>query len=143
MKRFDEEVAIIKEVYNAAWELNWGFVPMTPKEMDQMAKELKPICEPDLVLFAEVNGEPVGISVTLPDFNQVLKKLNGKLSPLGLLKFFYYKRKITGLRGVVFGIRKEYRRTGISTAMYYETEKSGARSPPCTAVRDKNSARCP
>lgn len=127
MKRFNQEVAIIKEVYNAAWELNWGFVPMTPKEMDQMAKELKPICEPDLVLFAEVNGEPVGISVTLPDFNQVLKKLNGKLSPIGVLKFFYYKRKITGLRSVVFGIKKDYRRTGISTAMYYETEKSAAR----------------
>ncbi len=127
MKKFDQEVALIKELYNAAWEINWGFVPMTEAEMDLMAKELKPIAEPELVLFAEVNGEPVGVSVTLPDFNQVLKRLNGKLGPIGILKFLYYKKKITGLRALVFGLKKEYRRTGINTVLYYETEKAGAR----------------
>jgi GNAT superfamily N-acetyltransferase len=127
MKKFDQEVAIIKDIYNSAWEVNWGFVPMTDKEMDLMAKELKPIIEPELVLFSEVNGIPVGVSITIPDFNQVLKKLNGKLNPIGILKFLYYKRKITGLRGIVFGLKKEYRRTGINTVLYYETEKRGAR----------------
>ena len=127
MKKFDQEVAIIKEIYNAAWEINWGFVPMTDAEMDLMAKELKPIAEPELVLFAEVNGEPVGVSLTLPDFNQVLKKINGKLGPISLLKYFYYKRKITGLRALVFGIKNEYRRTGINTVLYYETEKAAAK----------------
>ncbi len=127
MKKFDSEVAIIKEIYNAAWELNWGFVPMTEREMDQMAKDLKPIAEPALILFAEVNGKPVGVSVTIPDFNQVLKRLNGKLGPIEILKYFYYKRKVTGLRGIVFGLEKEYRRTGISTVMYYETEMAGAK----------------
>lgn len=127
MKRFEEEVAIIKEIYNAAWEMNWGFVPMTSNEMDLMARDLKPIAEPELVLFAEVNGEPVGVSITVPDFNQVLKKLGGKLGPVSLLKFLYYKRKITGLRSIVFGLKKEYRRTGINTVLYYETEKAGAR----------------
>jgi hypothetical protein len=127
LKDFNREVAIIKDIYNAAWELNWGFVPMTEKEMDLMAKELRPICEPELVLFAEVNGEPVGVSITLPDMNQVLKKLNGKLGPIGLLKFLYYKKKITGARAIVFGIKKEYRLTGISSVLYYETVKRGAR----------------
>ena len=127
MKNFNREVALVKEIYNTAWELNWGFVPMTDKEMDQMAKDLKPIAEPTLILFAEVAGKPVGVSVTIPDFNQVLKKLNGKLGPIEILKYFYYKRKITGLRGIVFGLKKEYRRTGISTAMYYETEMAGAK----------------
>jgi GNAT superfamily N-acetyltransferase len=127
MKRFEEEVAIIKDIYNAAWEMNWGFVPMTPNEMDLMARDLKPIAEPELVLFAEVNGEPVGVSITVPDFNQVLKRLGGKLGPIELLKFMYYKRKITGLRSIVFGLKKEYRRTGINTVLYYETEKAGAR----------------
>lgn len=127
MKNFDSEVALLKEIYNAAWELNWGFVPMTDREMDQMAKDLKPIAEPSLILFAEVAGKPVGVSVTIPDFNQVLKKLNGRLGPLGILKYLYYKRKITGLRGIVFGLKKEYRRTGISTVMYYETETAGAK----------------
>lgn len=127
LKDFNREVAIIKDIYNAAWELNWGFVPMTDKEMDLMAKELKPICEPELVLFAEVSGEPVGVSITLPDMNQVLKKLNGKLGPIGILKFLYYKKKITGARAIVFGIKKEYRLTGISSVLYYETVKRGAR----------------
>jgi hypothetical protein len=127
MKKFEQEVAIIKDIYNAAWEVNWGFVPMTEKEMDLMAKELKPIIEPELVLFAEVNGIPVGVSITIPDFNQVLKKLNGKLNPIGILKFLYYKRKIKGLRAIVFGIKKEYRLTGINTVLYYETEVRGAR----------------
>ena len=127
MKNFSKEVEIIKDIYNAAWEVNWGFVPMTPAEMDLMAKELKPIAEPELVLFAEVKGEPVGVAITLPDLNFVLKKLNGKLGPVQLLKFFYYKRKIKGLRSVIFGLKKEYRRTGINVVLYYETEARGAR----------------
>lgn len=127
MRRFDREVAIIKEIYNAAWELNWGFVPMTDREMNLMAKTLKPIAEPELVLIAEVGGQPVGVSITLPDYNQVLKRLNGRLGPINLLKFLYLRRKITGLRGVLFGLKKEYRRTGINVVMYYETEMRGAR----------------
>ena len=127
MKNFKRDVEIIKDVYNAAWELNWGFVPMTPAEMDLMAKELKPIAEPELVLFAEVKGEPVGLAITLPDLNFVLKKLNGKLGPIQLLKFLYYKRKIKGLRSIIFGLKKEYRLTGINVVLYYETEVRGAK----------------
>jgi GNAT superfamily N-acetyltransferase len=127
MKNFERDVEIIKDVYNAAWELNWGFVPMTPAEMDLMAKELKPIAEPELVLFAEVKGEPVGLAITLPDLNVVLKRLNGKLGPIQLLKFLYYKRKIKGLRSIIFGLKKEYRRTGINVVLYYETEVRGAK----------------
>jgi GNAT superfamily N-acetyltransferase len=127
MKMLEKEVAIIKDIYNDAWELNWGFVPMTPREMDLMAHELKPLAEPELVLFAEVKGEPVGVSITLPDFNQVLKRLGGRLGPMEILKFLHYKKKITGLRSVVFGLKKAYRRTGINTVLYYETEKAAAR----------------
>ena len=127
MKKFKQEVEIIKDIYNDAWELNWGFVPMTSNEMDLMAKELKPIAEPEIVLFAEVNGQPVGVSITLPDYNQVLKKLNGKLGPINIVKFLYHKRKINGLRSIVFGIKKEYRLTGINAVLYYETEKAAAR----------------
>ena len=127
MKNLKRDVEIIKDIYNAAWEVNWGFVPMTPAEMDLMAKELKPIAEPELVLFAEVKGEPVGVAITLPDLNLVLKKLNGKLGPIQLLKFLYYKRKIKALRSIIFGLKKEYRRTGINVVLYYETEVRGAK----------------
>ena len=127
MKNFNRDVEIIKDIYNSAWEVNWGFVPMTPAEFDLMAKELKPIAEPELVLFAEVKGEPVGVSITLPDLNFVLKKLNGKLGPIQLLKFLYFKRKIKGLRSIIFGLKKEFRRTGINVVLYYETEVRGAK----------------
>ena len=99
------------------FEFRYGFSSSVPK----------PICEPELVLFAEVKGEPVGVAITLPDFNYVLKKLNGKLGPVQLLKFLYYKRKIKGLRSVIFGLKKEFRRTGINVVLYYETEIRGAR----------------
>ena len=127
MAHFDREVGLIKEIYNSAWELNWGFVPMTEKEMDLLASQLRPIVEPALVLFAEVDGNSVGVSITLPDYNQVLRHMNGRLGPLSLLKMLYYRRKITGLRAIVFGIRREFRRTGISTVLYYETEKAAER----------------
>lgn len=127
MRRLEADVAAIQEIYNSAWEPNWGFVPMTASEMDLMAKQLKPIAEPELVLFAEVGGHPVGVSITLPDYNHVLKHLNGRLGPIGILKWFYYKRRITGLRSLVFGLLPEYRRTGINAVLYYETEVRGAR----------------
>ena len=127
MKRYVEEVEIIKDIYNAAWELNWGFVPMTSRDIDLLAQELKPILEPELVLFAEVDGRPVGVSMTIPDYNQVLKRINGKLGPISILKILYYRRKITGVRGIAFGIKKEYQKTGISTVLYYETEMACAR----------------
>jgi len=125
MKNFDRDTGIIKDIYNASFELNWGFVPLTAAEMDQVAKELKPIVEPELVLFAEIKGEPIGVSIALPDINQVLKKLNGRLGPLNILRFLYYKRKINGLRAIIFGVKKEYRNMGINAVLYYETEKRG------------------
>lgn len=127
MKRYVEEVEIIKDIYNAAWELNWGFVPMTSRDIDLLAQELKPILEPELVLFAEVDGRPVGVSITIPDYNQVLKRINGKLGPISILKILYYRRKITGVRGIVFGIKKEYQKMGINAVLYYETEMASVR----------------
>lgn len=125
MKHFDRDVQIIKDIYNSAWEKNYGFVPMTEDEMNLMAKKLKPMAIPPLILFAEINGEPVGSSITIPDYNQILKKLNGKLNLIGILKYLYYKNKVDGTRSIVFGIKKEHRSTGINTVLYYETEMAG------------------
>ena len=85
LRRFDEELKIVKEIYNRAWSKNWGFVPLTEAEIDDLAKNLKPLVVPNLVLFGYWEDEPVGFSVSLPDYNQVLKRLNGKLGPLGIL----------------------------------------------------------
>lgn len=127
MKKFEKDAQILKDIYNAAWEKNWGFVPMTDEEMNLAAKKLKTFVDPELVLFAEIDNNAVGVSVTIPDINQVLIKLNGRLGPIELLKFLYYKNKITGVRSLIGGVRKEYRESGIIAVLYYESEKANLR----------------
>jgi hypothetical protein len=124
-KHFDREIKYLKEIYNAAWEKNWGFVPMTDKEIDLAAKKLKQFAVPELIQFAEINGEPIGVTVTVPDVNQVLIKLNGRLGLIGLMKFLYYKGKINGARSLIGGVKREYRNTGIIAVLFYETAKAG------------------
>jgi hypothetical protein len=125
LRRFDAELAIVKEIYNDAWSKNWGFVPLTDQEIDFTAKTLKPLVVADLVLFAYLGEEPVGFAVGLPDYNQVLKHLNGKLGPLGLLKFLYYSRKIHTVRVMLLGIKRAFQKKGIETLLYVESLRRG------------------
>jgi GNAT superfamily N-acetyltransferase len=127
MKNFVRDIQYLKDIYNSAWEKNWGFIPMTSAEMDLAAEKLKQFVKPELVLFAEIDGQPVGVSVTVPDINQVLIKLDGKLGPVGLAKFLYYRNKIDGIRSLIGGVKKEYRNTGIISVLYRETEKAAVR----------------
>ena len=94
LKNLEEEGRRIREIYNKAWEKNWGFVPFTEAEIGYMTKELKPIVESDLTLFAEVEGRPVGFILAVPDINVALQKINGRLTrfglPIGLIKLLYY-----------------------------------------------------
>ncbi len=124
MKNLEDEVGRIKYIYNNAWEKNWGFVPWTEKEMDFMAKKLKAVADPALIIFAELEGRPVGFAFGFPNFNEVIKKMNGRLTPLGLLKYLYYRKKIKSMRAVVFGILQEYRNTGLSYLLYSKLEKN-------------------
>jgi GNAT superfamily N-acetyltransferase len=117
---WDEELAIVRDIYNEAWEKNWGFSPMTSAELDDMAAKLKPIVHADAVHFVEVDGKVVAFSILLPDVNQVLKRLNGKLGIWGTLKFLYYFRKIDRLRLVTLGVRKEFRSRGLEVLLYRE-----------------------
>ena len=125
LRRFDAELSIVKEIYNDAWSKNWGFVPLTDEEIDFMAKSLKPLVVADLVIFAYLGEEPIGFSVGLPDYNEVLKHLNGKLGPLGLLKFLYYSRKIHTLRVMLLGIKQAFQKKGIEVLLYVESLKRG------------------
>ncbi|MCX5781161.1 MAG: hypothetical protein NT145_00415 [Elusimicrobia bacterium] len=127
LNNFERDVQYLKDIYNSAWEKNWGFVPMTDKEIDLLAKKLKQFGEPKLVLFAEIDNKPVGVTLTLPDLNQVLNKLNGRLGPIEILKFLYYKKKMDGARSLVAGVKKEYRNSGIIAVLFYETHKTGVR----------------
>ncbi len=118
MKRFAEDVDLVRVVYNRAWEKNWGFVPMTEAEIVHMAKELKPIVKPELVLLAEKGDEPIGFAMALPDYNAAVRHANGRLFPIGLLKILWHARRIDMLRVLTLGLVPEYRRTGIDQLFY-------------------------
>ncbi|MBI4654442.1 MAG: N-acetyltransferase [Nitrospirae bacterium] len=120
IKSFRQEMEIFKSIYNSAWERNWGFVPMTDEEIDHEAKKLKPIIIPELTLIAECRGQPVGFMMMLPDFNYVLKKLNGRLFPFGILKALWYSRKIKDLRLLLLGIKEGFRKQGVDAFLLME-----------------------
>ncbi len=125
MKRFDDEVALVLDIYNSAWERNWGFVPMTDAEVAHMAKQLKPVVDPDLALIGEIDGEPAGFALALPDVNQAIRHANGRLFPFGLLKLLWHMRRINGIRVITLGLRPQYRRTGLASFFYVEIFKRG------------------
>lgn len=126
MKRFDAEVGMVKQVYNAAWERNWGFIPMTDAEIDHLAKQLKPVVVPDLVVFAEKDGKVIGVGITIPDFNVALKhNPSGRLLPFGLFTILWHKRHIHRVRTLILGVLPEYRRTGADALMYEWTWRKG------------------
>ncbi|HVG63743.1 MAG TPA: N-acetyltransferase [Hyalangium sp.] len=125
LKKFEDEVRLIKGIYNAAWEKNWGFVPMTDREFDHLARDMKQIVRPELLLIAEVKGDPVAFSMTLPDANEALKVANGRLTtfglPIGLAKLLLASRKIHRLRLITLGIKEGYRRRGLDAILYLDT----------------------
>jgi len=119
-KKFNEEMRVFQQVYNSAWERNWGFIPLTDGELLNLGERLKQIVVPELTLVAEDDGEPVGFMGLLPDFNYVLRHMGGRLNPLTILKALYYSRKITDLRLLLLGIKKEYRNRGVDALLYRE-----------------------
>ena len=118
MKNFSADVERVWQVYNSAWERNWGFVPMSREEFAAMGKEMKQILKPELVLLGEVNSKVVGFALALPDVNQALKPARGKLFPTGLVKILYYQRLIKSVRVLVLGVLEEYRASGLAAAFY-------------------------
>ncbi len=120
VQRWDDELALVKRLYNKAWEKNWGFVPMTEREMNFVAKELRPIIEPELVYFAELDGEPVGFTLAMPDYNVVLQHMNGRLGPKEILLALMLRKNIKHLRLLMMGMLPEYRNRGIDLLMCRE-----------------------
>lgn len=118
--RFWEEVGLVRQVYNEAWEDNWGHIPMTESELTYMAKQLKPVVEPSLVAFAEVDGELAGFGLALPDLNVALKQMNGSLFPLGWAKALWHSRRIKTVRVVILGVLQKHRRSGVAELLELE-----------------------
>jgi hypothetical protein len=142
LRHFDEELRMVKEIYNQAWSKNWGFVPMTDEEINLTAKDLKPLVVSDLVLFAYWGEEPVGFSVAIPDYYEVLKHLNGKIGLLGALKFLYYSKKIKKIRVMLLGVKHAFQKKGVDGLLYMETFrngiKKGYRQSECSWILEEN-----
>jgi hypothetical protein len=120
MKDFRNEVEIVRRIYNDAWSRNWGFVPMSEEEFDHLAKDLKQIVDPRVVLIAEQMTEnnktrPVGFLLAIPDINRALKKIRGRLLPFGLLKLLWYSRKLGAIRVITMGGIIEFQSLGIGS----------------------------
>jgi GNAT superfamily N-acetyltransferase len=120
LRRFGEEVEKLKLIYNEAWSENYGFVPLSGEEIDWIAKEIRPIVKEDMVRFAEVKGELAGVMLVIPDVNQALRPLRGKLLPFGWWKLLRGLGKIDAMRGMVMGVRPRFRKLGIDYAFYTE-----------------------
>ncbi|MCK4358897.1 MAG: N-acetyltransferase [Candidatus Cloacimonetes bacterium] len=123
-KKMEEEISTIFYIYNQAWQNNWGFVPMEEDEFRHLTKKLKLIIDYDFVFIAEIDGKPVGFSLSLPDINQELIKIKGRLFPFGWLKLLLASKKIDRVRAITLGVVKEYKNLGIDLAFYYETIKN-------------------
>ncbi len=123
LKNLREELYAFMEVYNEAWQENWGFIPITKEEIDYMAEKLKPVAISDLVIIAEKDSEPVGFFGAIPDFNEVLRKIRGRLTPFSLIKALYFRRKIQSIRLLLFGVKKTFRFKGVESLLIREAFK--------------------
>lgn len=124
-KNLKGEFALFKDLYNAAWEKNWSFTPMTPRELDAMVSSLGQFFDPDLAFFGYVDGEAAGFIMAVPDFNQVLHKVYPKPGipeVISLVKALYYWKinpVIDWARVPLMGVKEMYRSKGVDAALYY------------------------
>lgn len=120
IKNMVQEVTLVKSLFNAAWEKNWGAIPMTDREIDGLAADLKNLIDPELVIFAELGDKTVGFALVIRDYNYIFKQMNGRLFPFNFIKLFTQKKKIEWARIMLLGLLPEYRRTGLDAVLYHE-----------------------
>lgn len=150
MKDYRAEVGRLVKIFNDAWSENWGFVPMADDEVAHMANQLKPLIVPDLVWFVEMDGDPAAFLVCLPNINEAIADLNGKLLPFGWAKLLW-RLKVKGLKSArvpLLGVRKKYLNSmlgpfmtgSIMAKMYREVEKRGIETLEMSWVLEDNTA---
>jgi GNAT superfamily N-acetyltransferase len=124
-KEMKKDIETVFEIYTKAWEYNWGNVPMTKAEFDHIVKELLPIADPDMVFIAEIDGKPAGFSLALPNYNEVLKVMNGRVNPITLIKAAIAKKHIGSARVITMGVIKEFQGRGIDSVFHYHSYTNG------------------
>jgi GNAT superfamily N-acetyltransferase len=130
LRRFREEVGLVIDIYNEAWGGKWGYLPFTKPELEKLASDLRLILDPDIAFIAEVDGEPMGMCVMVPNLNEAARDLRGRLFPTGWMRLLW-RLKVRGVgstRLILLGIRKALRQNvkrygGLSAAMYVEVAK--------------------
>ncbi|MBM3299288.1 MAG: acyl-CoA N-acyltransferase [Deltaproteobacteria bacterium] len=123
------EVAMMKSLYEEAWGKNWGFVPMTDTELMEMAGNLRKLLDPDFAFFVYYKDEPAGFCLIVPDVNPLLRRLNGKLGIMSLLKIALYRKEITGLRGLLFGFKPKYQKLGLPLVAFDHLDRVQENTP--------------
>ena len=118
-KEQDAEFALIKEIYNDSWSGNWGFVPLSDNEMREIQKNTMKFTDPELTFFIYYENEPAAVCVIFPDISPLLKRFNGRIGLLGVLKAILHQNEITGLRCIVFGIKEKYRQLGLPMLAFH------------------------
>ena len=112
-KKRREALALTRKLYDECWSKNWGYVPMTDEEFDLTGKNLERIGEWDMFFFVYWDDEPVAFALMVPDINPLLKRFNGKIGLLGWLKYLLYRKEVQGVRGLLFGVKEQYRGRGV------------------------------
>ncbi len=133
MSKYESEIRTVVDVFNDAWSDSWSFVPFGERELRKLADELKLIIIPELITIAEIDGEPAAVALALPNVNELIHDLGGKLTPTGIAKILY-RLKVRGpktARLILLGIRKKYRHVkkyaGLSTYLYVRMNRAGQR----------------
>jgi hypothetical protein len=127
-KQVERDMGIVIDLFNHAWSDNWGFVPATLAEALDDFKKMRPIAREDLVIFAEKEGRPVGFSLSLPDINQAIRPLRGRLFPFNWLRLLRNLKRIDRIRVMLMGVLKDYRNLGIDLVFYRKTAENAVRS---------------
>ncbi|WP_202868745.1 GNAT family N-acetyltransferase [Kribbella antibiotica] len=126
--RYDADMAAVKDIYNDAWAENYAAVPMTDREFTHVIGGLKPLIKPELLQFVEIDGEPIAFTLWLPDANQALGVIHGRLTrfglPIGLIKLSRASRRINRTRAITSGIKKAHRSRGLAAALFAETQRA-------------------
>jgi GNAT superfamily N-acetyltransferase len=128
-RRLRRELDLFGELYNQAWKRNWGFAPYTPEDLDTYAQELQLVYAKEWFMVAERAGEAIGIAITVPDVNQVLRRMGGRLLPFGWWHFLRKARTIDRVRVGFLGVRPEHQHTGVAAALYVEHFDQAERHP--------------
>nr|WP_294905743.1 GNAT family N-acetyltransferase [uncultured Lacibacter sp.] len=127
IQHFKEELDIFHSLYNDAFVSHWGFTPMGKEEFFLLAKDLKAIIDPRMILVAEVNDEPVAFLLCVPNLNEILHKIkNGRLFPWGIFKLLQGRKKITSIRVITAAVKCTHKHLGLGALLYPEIMKRGA-----------------